>query len=129
MDFDPNDRDCPTRQLLDRIGDQWTVLIVLSLEQGPRRFTEISHTVSGISQKVLSQTLRSLVRDGMLTRTAYAEVPPRVEYALTDLGRSLADAVSYLDRWAREHMGDVLAARLAFDGTKTGGTKTGGTRV
>ncbi|GAA2817995.1 winged helix-turn-helix transcriptional regulator [Crossiella cryophila] len=118
MEFDPNDRDCPTRQLLDRIGDQWTVLIVLSLRDGPRRFTEIGTWINGISQKVLSQTLRSLVRDGMLTRTAYAEVPPRVEYALTPLGHNLAETVTYLDRWAREHMGEVLAARAEFDQVK-----------
>lgn len=118
LDFDPTDRDCPARQLLDRIGDQWTVLIVLSLCAGPRRFTQIGEVVSGISQKVLSQTLRSLVRDGMLTRTAYAEVPPRVEYALTPLGHSLADTVAYLDRWAREHMAEVLTARAEFDRAK-----------
>ncbi|MGO1048865.1 winged helix-turn-helix transcriptional regulator [Crossiella sp. CA198] len=118
MEFDPNDRDCPARQLLDRIGDQWTVLIVLSLREGARRFTEIGAVITGISQKVLSQTLRSLVRDGMLTRTAYAEVPPRVEYALTPLGHNLSETVTYLDRWAREHMGEVLAARAEFDQVK-----------
>ncbi|MEU4672037.1 helix-turn-helix domain-containing protein [Amycolatopsis sp. NPDC023774] len=111
----PYDRDCPTRQLLDRIGDQWTVLIVGSLRDGPLRFTQIGKRVEGISQKVLTQTLRSLVRDGILTRTAYPVIPPRVEYELTPLGRDLAEPLDMLDRWARHHMTQVTAARAAFD--------------
>lgn len=107
---------CPTRQILDRIGDRWTVLIILILTDGPLRFTDIGKRVEGISQKVLTQTLQSLVRDGMLTRTAYAEIPPRVEYELTALGRNLAETVAYLDRWAREHIGEVITARAAYDG-------------
>lgn len=115
----PYDRDCPTRQLLDRIGDQWTVLIVGSLRDGPLRFTQIGKCVEGISQKVLTQTLRSLVRDGILTRTAYPVIPPRVEYELTPLGRDLAEPLDMLDRWARHHMAQVTAARAAFDAEHT----------
>ncbi|MFF0144911.1 HxlR family transcriptional regulator [Amycolatopsis sulphurea] len=111
----PYDRDCPTRQLLDRIGDQWTVLIVGALRAGPLRFTQVGKRVEGISQKVLTQTLRSLVRDGILVRTAYPVIPPKVEYELTPLGRDLAEPLDMLDRWARHHMDQVTAARAAFD--------------
>ncbi|MFE0023394.1 winged helix-turn-helix transcriptional regulator [Amycolatopsis sp. NPDC059021] len=121
MDLSPNpfNRDCPTRKLLDRIGDQWTVLIVGALVDGPLRFTEIGKRVDGISQKVLTQTLRSLVRDGILTRTAYPVIPPRVEYELTPLGRNLSEPLDMLDRWARSHMGEVERARDAFDRENT----------
>jgi len=115
----PYDPDCPTRALLDRIGDQWTVLIVGVLGDGPLRFTEIGKRVRGISQKVLTQTLRSLVRDGILTRTAYPEIPPHVEYELTELGRNLAEPLDMLDKWARVHMGEVLDARKTYDGQLT----------
>jgi DNA-binding HxlR family transcriptional regulator len=115
----PYDRDCPTRQLLDRIGDQWTVLIVGALIDGPLRFTEVGKRVEGISQKVLTQTLRSLVRDGILTRTAYPVIPPRVEYELTALGRNLSEPLELLDRWARRNMDQVSAAREAFDAEHT----------
>lgn len=111
----PYDRECPTRQLLDRIGDQWTVLIVGALADGPLRFTEIGKRVDGISQKVLTQTLRSLVRDGILTRTAYPVIPPRVEYGLTSLGHNLSEPLEMLDRWARKHMTEVQNARDAYD--------------
>ncbi|MBN6037853.1 helix-turn-helix domain-containing protein [Amycolatopsis sp. 195334CR] len=112
---DPYDRDCPTRQLLDRIGDQWTVLIVGVLGDGPLRFTEIGKRVAGISQKMLTQTLRALVRDGILARRMYAEIPPRVEYELTDLGRDLAEPLGVLTEWAKQHMDRVMAAREAYD--------------
>jgi DNA-binding HxlR family transcriptional regulator len=115
----PYDRNCPTRQLLDRIGDQWTVLIVGALKDGPLRFTEIGHRVDGISQKVLTQTLRSLVRDGILTRTAYAVIPPKVEYELTTLGRNLSEPLEMLDQWAREHMTAVQESRDAYDAEHT----------
>jgi DNA-binding HxlR family transcriptional regulator len=116
---DPYDRNCPTRQLLDRIGDQWTVLIVGALKDGPLRFTEIGHRVDGISQKVLTQTLRSLVRDGILTRTAYAVIPPKVEYELTTLGRNLSEPLEMLDHWARRHMTAVQESRDAYDAEHT----------
>jgi DNA-binding HxlR family transcriptional regulator len=119
MGPDPYDRNCPTRQLLDRIGDQWTVLIVGALSGGPLRFTEIGRRVDGISQKVLTQTLRSLVRDGILTRTAYPTIPPKVEYELTRLGRNLSEPLDVLDQWARRHMSAVQDARDAYDAEHT----------
>ncbi|MEV4058134.1 helix-turn-helix domain-containing protein [Amycolatopsis sp. NPDC049688] len=119
MEPDPYDRNCPTRQLLDRIGDQWTVLIVGALSGGPLRFTEIGRRVDGISQKVLTQTLRSLVRDGILARTAYPTIPPKVEYELTPLGRNLSEPLEVLDRWARQHMASVQEARDAYDAEHT----------
>ncbi|MCU1682535.1 MAG: HxlR family transcriptional regulator [Amycolatopsis sp.] len=115
MQRTPFDKNCPTRQLLDRIGDQWTVLIIGAVSAGPLRFTEIGKRVEGISQKVLTQTLRSLVRDGMLTRTAYATIPPRVDYELTDLGRDLVAPLAMLTTWAQDHMDQVVVAREAFD--------------
>lgn len=83
---DPFNPACPSRRLLDRIGDRWTVLIVVALDPGPQRFGALASRVGGISQKMLTQTLRSLERDGFVTRTAYPEIPPRVEYALTPSG-------------------------------------------
>ncbi len=101
--------------MLDRIGDRWSVLVVLVLGDGPKRYSELAAIIDGVSQKMLTQTLRGLERDGLVTRTVHAAVPPRVDYALTDLGRSLIGLVSALEVWATTHMGDVLAARDAYD--------------
>ena len=114
--WDPYQRDCPSRRLLDRIGDRWTVLIVGALDVGPRRFTVIAADVEGISQKMLTQTLRSLERDGFVSRTAYPVVPPHVEYELTELGRSLQNPLRALERWAIENMDDVVERQDAYDG-------------
>ena len=108
-------KDCPSRQLLDRIGDAWSVLIVASLADGAMRYTELAHRIPGISPKMLTQTLRGLERDGLITRTVHAVVPPRVDYGLTPLGESLLSLVSALENWAEGHMEDVLAAREAYD--------------
>ena len=113
--WDPYRLDCPSRRLLDRIGDRWTVLVVGALDSGPRRFTEISAAVEGVSQKMLTQTLRSLERDGFVTRTAYPVVPPRVEYELTELGRSLQVQLGALERWAIDNMDAVVERRDAYD--------------
>ena len=113
--WNPSRRDCPSRQLLDRIGDRWTVLVVRSLDDGPRRFSAIATEVEGISQKMLTQNLRSLERDGFVTRTAYAVVPPHVEYELTDLGRSLLEPLQALTHWAVNNMDVVTQRRAAFD--------------
>jgi DNA-binding HxlR family transcriptional regulator len=113
--WDPYQRDCPSRRLLDRIGDRWTVLIVGALDAGPRRFTSIAAEVDGISQKMLTQTLRSLERDGFVARTAYPVVPPHVEYELTELGRSLQQPLLALERWAVEHMDAVVEQQSAYD--------------
>jgi DNA-binding HxlR family transcriptional regulator len=106
--FDP---DCPTRSVLDRIGDRWTVLVVLSLLDGTKRFTELRDLVGGISPKVLTATLRGLERDGVITRHVYAEVPPRVEYTLTPLGRSLEPVLEAIREWAERHMPEIDRAR------------------
>jgi DNA-binding HxlR family transcriptional regulator len=108
-------RDCPSRQVLDRIGDTWSVLIVGSLAAGPLRYSELAARIGGVSPKMLTQTLRGLERDGMISRTVFAEVPPRVEYALTDLGTSLLDLVRGLEAWAEAHISDVIQARGAYD--------------
>ncbi|MGP5672927.1 winged helix-turn-helix transcriptional regulator [Brachybacterium alimentarium] len=111
LSFDPYVRDCPSRRLLDRIGDRWTVLVIGMLEDGPQRFSQIARRVDGISQKMLTQTLRSLEADGLVLRTAYPEIPPHVEYELTELGRSLLGPLHVLLAWAKEHMGEVQSSR------------------
>jgi DNA-binding HxlR family transcriptional regulator len=115
---DPYTAGCPSRAVLDRIGDRWTVLIVGSLADGPLRFSELARRIDGVSQKMLTQTLRGLERDGMVTRTVYAEVPPRVEYELTRIGRTLIAPLATLDTWAREHMADIEASRDRYDAAR-----------
>jgi DNA-binding HxlR family transcriptional regulator len=110
--FDP---DCPTRIVLDRVGDKWTVLVVSALANDTLRFTELRARVGGVAPKVLTQTLRALERDGILKRTVYAEVPPRVEYSLTRLGRSLATPIDAIQNWAEVHVAAVLTARDKYD--------------
>ena len=109
--FDP---DCPTRVVLDRIGDKWTVLVIGALMDGPRRFTALRQHIGGVAPKVLTQTLRAMERDGLLTRTVFAQVPPRVDYALTDLGVSLGGPIAVLTDWAELHVAKILAARDEF---------------
>jgi DNA-binding HxlR family transcriptional regulator len=106
---------CPTREVLDRIGDRWTVLTVGALGQGPLRFNQIERSVAGISQKMLTQTLRGLERDGLVLRTVYPEVPPRVVYELTSEGRTLLAPLAALQAWATGHIGGVLEARQKYD--------------
>lgn len=112
---DPFDPRCPSRRVLDRIGDRWSVLVILVLSDGTKRYGDLARTIGGVSQKMLTQTLRGLERDGLVTRTVYAEVPPRVEYDLTDLGHSLLGAVQSLTDWATTHMGEVAKARASYD--------------
>ena len=108
-------RNCPSRQVLDRIGDAWSVLVVGILRDGSLRYSELAERIEGISPKMLTQTLRALERDGLLTRTVHAVVPPRVDYELTPLGRSLLGLVRALEEWAEGHIDDVEAARAAYD--------------
>ena len=117
---DTYDQNCPSRTVLDRIGDRWTVLVVGTLAHGPQRFSELSRRVSGISQKMLTQTLRGLERDGLVTRTVHAEVPPRVEYQLTQAGHTLIGPLAALDAWAREHMPAILDSRERYDAERRG---------
>lgn len=106
---------CPGRLVLDRIGDRWTVLIVGVLAEGTRRFSQLRDEVGGITPKVLTQTLRALERDGFVVRKVYAEVPPRVEYTLTELGRSLIDPIGTVRSWAERNGEKVLAQRAQYD--------------
>jgi DNA-binding HxlR family transcriptional regulator len=106
---------CPSRTSLTRIANKWTAMVVIALGDGRLRFGELRTTVDGISGKVLTDTLRDLERDGLVERHVYAEVPPRVAYALTALGRTLQNPLSALGRWAEEHIAEVLAARETYD--------------
>ena len=112
---DPYAGTCPSREVLDRVGDKWTVLLLSCLVDGPRRFTELGRQVQGISQKMLTQTLRGLERDGLVKRTVFPVVPVRVEYELTALGQTLRGPIAALEQWAITHIDDVLAARERYD--------------
>jgi len=101
--------------VLNRVGDKWSVLIVMILGTGPRRFNELKRQIDGISQRMLTLTLRGLERDGLVSRTVEPSVPPRVTYALTELGESLKDPVEALGRWALAHIGCIRAAQQRFD--------------
>jgi DNA-binding HxlR family transcriptional regulator len=108
------DSHCPTRQVLDVIADKWTVLIIRRLADGTLRFAQLRRTVDGISQKVLTNILRSLERDGIVTRRIYASVPQKVEYSLTTLGRSLCNLVDGICGWAEANIEQVQAAREVY---------------
>ncbi len=105
---------CGTRRVLDLLADKWTVLLVAALTAGPRRWGELQRQVQGISAKVLADALRGLEEDGLVTRTAFPTVPPRVEYALTPRGRTLVDPLPALCRWAAAHLEEVEVARARF---------------
>jgi DNA-binding HxlR family transcriptional regulator len=107
-------------EVLSRIGDKWTVLVVELLGQGPKRFNELRRDVGAISQKMLTTTLRQLERDGMVTRTVYPTIPPRVDYELTDLGRDLLVPVRRLGDWARANIARIEDARRRYDAQVTG---------
>lgn len=104
-----------TRELLARIGDKWSIYLVGALREGPLRFSALERSIDGISKRMLTLTLKSLERDGLVTRTVTASVPPRVDYALTPLGESLLAPVGLLARWASENGGAVQAARARYD--------------
>lgn len=111
-----NSADCrAVSGILGRVGDKWTVLVVELLGSGPLRFNELRRLIGGISQKMLTTTLRGLERDGFVTRTVYPTIPPRVDYELTDLGRELLVPVHALGAWARDNIQRVEAARTRFD--------------
>jgi DNA-binding HxlR family transcriptional regulator len=112
---DPYQAGCPTRRILDRIGDRWTVLVIGVLGRGDARFSELRRRIEGVSQKMLTQTLRGLERDGLVRRTVYPEVPVRVVYALTEAGRTLQGPLHALQQWSIEHLGDVSASQEAYD--------------
>jgi DNA-binding HxlR family transcriptional regulator len=113
---DHNAEDCrAVSSILARVGDKWTVLIVVLLGDGPKRFNEIKRMVGGISQRMLTFTLRGLERDGLVTRTVFPTTPQRVDYELTKLGSTLWKAVEPLGSWAREHLNEILQSRKGFD--------------
>jgi DNA-binding HxlR family transcriptional regulator len=101
--------------ILARVGDKWSILIIVRLGNGPKRFNEIKRMIGGISQRMLTLTLRGLERDGLVKRTQFQTIPPRVDYELTQLGRSLWDAVEPLGAWAQGHVKHITRARAAFD--------------
>jgi DNA-binding HxlR family transcriptional regulator len=111
------DSHCPTRQVLDLIADKWTVLVIRRLSDGTLRFAQLRRSVDGISQKVLTNILRGLERDGIVTRRIYASVPPKVEYSLSSLGRSLCGLVEGICGWAEANIEHVQAAREVYDRT------------
>ncbi len=115
--------ECPTRMVLDRIADKWTVLILGLLGQQPWRFNALLRKIEGLSQKVLSQTLKRLERDGLVRRTVFPTAPVTVEYSLTPLGGTLADSLASLIRWAEENIDAVLAAQHRFDGQHDAGDR------
>jgi DNA-binding HxlR family transcriptional regulator len=108
-------RDCASRVVLDRIGDRWTVLVVVALAEGRLRFSQLRARIEGITPKVMTQTLRALERDGIITREVFAEVPPRVEYELTDLGRDLLAPIDAIRLWAEQHASRIVANREVHD--------------
>jgi DNA-binding HxlR family transcriptional regulator len=105
---------CPIRDVLDRIGDQWSLLVLAALEPETLRFNVLLRRIGDVSKQMLSRTLRRLEEDGFVKRTVYAEVPPRVEYSLTELGRSFLEPMRALIRWADGHQREVEAARAAY---------------
>lgn len=110
---------CPTRDVLDRVGDKWSALIVHSLVAGPRRFGALRREIVDISQRMLTETLRHLQRDGLVSRTVYPTTPPAVEYALTPLGHSLHGALDILAQWSAHNHGTIRSARVVFDAEST----------
>lgn len=107
--------DCPTRQVLETIADKWAALLVTALAQGPRRHSELRRVVAGVSQKMLTQTLRTLERDGLVTRTITPSVPVRVDYELTDLGRDLLPVLRSLKQWSEANIERIQRHREVFD--------------
>lgn len=107
--------------VLARVGDKWSVFVIMMLGDGPKRFNELKRMIGGISQRMLTLTLRGLERDGLITRTVFPTIPPRVDYELTDLGRGLAKPVQALGQWAFEHKAEIDGAREKFDARNEAG--------
>jgi DNA-binding HxlR family transcriptional regulator len=106
---------CPSRQVLARISDKWVTLVLCALAGGPLRYRDLCRVIAGVSQKMLTQTLRLLERDGLISRTVTAGVPVRVDYQLTPLGKSLIPVVNAIKTWAEEHIGQIEASRTTYD--------------
>jgi DNA-binding HxlR family transcriptional regulator len=106
---------CQASEVLGRVGDKWSLQVIFALGDGVRRFTDLKRGIHGISQRMLTVTLRGLERDGIVTRTMYAVMPPRVDYALTPMGRTLLDAAATLIGWVNAHLEEIEASRAAYD--------------
>jgi DNA-binding HxlR family transcriptional regulator len=118
---DPNHADCRgVASILSRVGDKWSVFVIMMLSDGPKRFNELKRMINGISQRMLTLTLRGLERDGLVTRTVFPTIPPKVEYELTKLGRSLLEPVNGIGLWARQNGGAIEDARKRFDAAAGG---------
>jgi DNA-binding HxlR family transcriptional regulator len=115
MKCDVYAKNCPSRMILDRISNKWSMLILNRLRQETVRFNQLRREIDGISQKVLSQTLKNLERDGLIRREAFPTVPVTVEYSITDLGNTLSDTVYILTHWAEEHYDTVIEAQMTYD--------------
>ena len=116
------DSDCRgVASILARVGDKWTVFVIMMLGNGPMRFNELKRMIGGVSQRMLTLTLRGLERDGLVTRTIFPTIPPRVDYELTDLGRGLSKPVEALGKWAFDHRVEIEGARAKFDARKEQG--------
>ncbi|MGC4076402.1 MAG: helix-turn-helix domain-containing protein [Rubrivivax sp.] len=112
----PSERACEaTREILDRIGDKWSLYVIATLRSGPRRFNELRREIEGVSQRMLTLTLRALERDGMVTRTVFPTIPPRVDYELTELGQTLLDPVMALVAWAEKNKSVIAESQKRFD--------------
>jgi DNA-binding HxlR family transcriptional regulator len=107
---------CEVRQILDRIADKWSLLVIALLDRGTLRFGELRRQIDGISQRMLTLTLRQLERDGLVRRTVYAVVPPRVDYELTPLGQTLLETIQSLVSWSRDHRDEIARSRADYDG-------------
>ena len=106
---------CPSREIMQRLGDKWSPLVLLTLAGGPQRFSTLREAIGTVTPKVLTSTLRTLERDGLVARTVTAQVPVRVDYELTALGRSLGEPLEVLRRWSEQHVPQILSARTAYD--------------
>lgn len=111
----PDDSDCGIRDVLDRVGDKWSVLVIVELANGPRRFRELQRAIDGISQRMLTLTVRRLERDGLVGRTLYPTVPAQVDYRLTETGASLTHLVKALADWSLQHRADIVRSRESYD--------------
>ena len=118
--YDVYAKNCPTRLVLDRLADKWALLVLNRLTDEPVRFNRLRRDIEGVSQKVLTQTLRNLERDGLIARKVFPTVPVTVEYSLTPLGRTLTQTVAALTHWAEENFDSVRHARQSFDASKAG---------
>lgn len=127
LDFEPDpfNPQCPTRVVLDMIGNKWTVLVIGALEQGTLSFGEIQARVGRVTPKVLTAILRGLERDGIVSRRTLNQVPRRVEYTLTPMGRTLVKPLGSMRRWAEDHVKDILVARQSHEGAKNGRARAG----